>query len=109
MPMGRKIGSTQKRPLGAAMALGLLLSGCGGFEVPSMLRMRDHPAAPAAASLAPQGAASALIGDLQARRSVLLAGGAFAQVADAVLAADAGAAAAELRVARLKAEARSKN
>lgn len=109
MPKGRKIGSTLNRHIGAMTGLVMMLSGCGGLEMPSMLRMGDHPSAPAAASFAPQGAASALIADLQARRSVLPVGGPFAQVADAVLAADAGAAAAELRVARLKAEARSKN
>jgi len=52
---------------------------------------------------------SAIIDDLIARRSVLPAKGPFAQVATGVLAANKGAAAAELRVARLKAEAKSKN
>lgn len=52
---------------------------------------------------------SALISDLQARRSVLPPGGAYARVADAVLKADSGTAAAELRIARLRSEARAKN
>lgn len=52
---------------------------------------------------------STIIDDLIARRSVLPANGPFAQVALGVLAANKGAAAAELRVARLKAEAKSKN
>lgn len=52
---------------------------------------------------------SAIIDDLIARRSVLPATGPYAQVATGVLAANKGAAAAELRVARLKAEAKSKN
>jgi adhesin transport system outer membrane protein len=55
------------------------------------------------------GAQSGLILALQSRNSVLPAGGPFAAVADAVLNANQGAAAAELRVAQLRAEARSKN
>lgn len=53
-------------------------------------------------------AQSTVITDLRARRSVLPPG-AFTEVADAVLTANQGAAAAELRVARLKAEARAHN
>lgn len=52
---------------------------------------------------------SAIIDDLIARRSVIATSGPYAQVATGVLAANKGAAAAELRVARLKAEAKSKN
>jgi len=52
---------------------------------------------------------SALIDGLVARRSVLPVSGPYGQVADAVLTANKGPAAAELRVARLKAEAKSKN
>lgn len=52
---------------------------------------------------------SAVIDDLAARRSVLPASGPYARVAEAVLAASRGAAAAELRVNRLKSEARAKN
>lgn len=52
---------------------------------------------------------SAIIDDLIARRSVLPATGPYGQVASGVLAANKGPAAAELRVARLKAEAKSKN
>lgn len=54
-------------------------------------------------------APSSLIRDLQSRNSVLPQGGPFATVAEEVLAASKGAAAAELRVAQLKAEAASKN
>lgn len=52
---------------------------------------------------------SRLILDLQSRNSVLPSGGPFAAVAEEVLAASKGAAAAELRVAQLRAEAKSKN
>ncbi len=52
---------------------------------------------------------SAVIDGLIARRSVLPSKGPYSQVASAVLAANKGSAAAELRVARLKAEAKSKN
>lgn len=52
---------------------------------------------------------SSLIDDLQARQSVLDPSGPYGQVASAVLNDGAGVAAAELRVARLKAEAKSKN
>ncbi len=115
MPLGRKyragVGGVFPGP--ALMTI-VLLTGCMGREMPSMLRT-SHDASPstsivAGGALAPQaGVQSALIADLQGRRSVLVAGGAYAKVADAVLAASSGAAAAELRVARLKAEARAKN
>lgn len=52
---------------------------------------------------------SLIIADLSARRSVLPASGAYAQVAQAVLEASKGSAQAELRVARLTAQAKSKN
>jgi len=52
---------------------------------------------------------SDLIADLQSHRSILPASGPYATVASAVTEAGAGVAAAELRIARLRAEARSKN
>ncbi|MFD1807837.1 hypothetical protein ACFSHQ_05770 [Gemmobacter lanyuensis] len=52
---------------------------------------------------------SAIIGDLAARQSVLPTVGPYADVAQAVIEANAGPARAELRVARLRAEARSQN
>ncbi|MFE3836750.1 TolC family protein [Pseudogemmobacter sonorensis] len=52
---------------------------------------------------------SPLIAELTQRRSVLPAGSAYAQVADAVLEAGRASAEAELRVKRLTARARSKN
>jgi outer membrane protein, adhesin transport system len=52
---------------------------------------------------------SDLIRDLQSRNSVLVAGGPFSAVAEQVLAASQGAAAAQLRVAQLRAQAQSQN
>lgn len=113
MPVGRKNGAGVGGVFpGPALIAIVLLTGCMGREMPSMLRT-DRAASPssvAGGSLAPQSEVqSTLIADLQARRSLLPAGGPYAAVADAVVAASAGAAAAELRVARLKAEARAKN
>ncbi|WP_435256995.1 TolC family protein [Thioclava sp. FR2] len=68
------------------------------------------PADPPTAQLSRQGeVTSSLIDELQSRRSILDPAGPYGQVASAVLDAGAGVAAAELRVARLKAEAKSKN
>ncbi len=113
MPEGGKngAGAGGVAPGLTLMAI-VLLTGCMGRDVPSMLRTGDDatPFSVAGGALAPQAEVqSALIADLQARRSVLPIGGAYAKVADAVVAASAGAAAAELLVARLKAEARAKN
>lgn len=57
----------------------------------------------------PAEAQSPIIGALQARRSVLPDGSSFDRIATSVLAANARAAEAELRSARLRAEAQSKN
>jgi adhesin transport system outer membrane protein len=59
--------------------------------------------------MAQSAANSALIRDLQSRNSILPKNGPFATVAEAVLAASQGAAAAELRVAQLRAQARAQN
>lgn len=56
-----------------------------------------------------EAAGSAIISDLQARRSVLPSGSAYAQVAGPVLAANSRAAESELRSARLRAAAANKN
>jgi adhesin transport system outer membrane protein len=99
------------------------LSGCNGSGLPGVAMFGGaRPADPAASAsgsgeIARAGddaddrgeTRSALIDELVARRSVLPASGPYAQVADAVLTANQGPAAAELRVARLKAEAKSKN
>ncbi len=112
-------GRSGVTPLGLLAMAGLLLAGCmqdGAFPGVSMLagaRPSDPPPLAAGgeierASGDKQSAQSTVIADLRARRSVL-SGGAFAEVADAVLAANQGAGAAELRVARLKAEAKARN
>lgn len=115
MPMNRrKMAGFGAKRLGPVFATLTLLSGCmAGIAPPSMLRMHDKVSPNSVAAqgaLAPQAAVSSpLITDLLARQTVLPAGGAYAQVADAVVANSAGAAEAELRVARLQAEAQSKN
>ena len=93
----------------------LAVSGCNGVTFPPVAMfglgsgMKPSDAA-AVESLAPQGVVkSALIDDLRSRHTVLSSSGPYMQVADAVIAASAGVAVAELRVARLKAEAKSKN
>ncbi len=56
-----------------------------------------------------EAAQSVIISGLQSRQSVLPPGGSFDQVATAVMGASSRAAESELRAARLRAEARSKN
>ncbi len=85
----------------------VLLGGC--MEQPSRLNTAARGNVGTEDVMAGSAAQSSLIRDLQSRNSVLPAGGPFATVADQVLAASKGAAAAELRVAQLRAEARSKN
>jgi len=114
MPLGRKNGfGTGGVSLGTALGACVVLVGCGGgADVPSRFNILPGQSTVTtdAGSLAPQaGAQSALIGDLLARQSVLPPAGPYAQIADAVLNNSSGAAAAELRVARLRAEARAKN
>lgn len=92
----------------------VLLSGCLADGVPFPTRNAVDPAtAPlAAGSVRKPGTdaqSSALIADLAARRSILPATGPYAEVAQAVLDHSAGAAQAKLRVARLTAQAKSKN
>lgn len=111
MPMDRISGSgagrhLPVRPLVTLALTALLMAGCVGGSGGGATKANVDPAA---APAAPAEGGSTLIADLQARRSVLPAGSAYATVADAVLAADAGAAAAELRIARLRSEARAKN
>ncbi|MDZ7906053.1 MAG: TolC family protein [Cypionkella sp.] len=97
------------RRAGPAFAALLLLGAC--LDQPS----RMNTGAPLTGNVGTEGvmtsapAASGLIRDLQSRNSVLPQGGPFATVAEQVLAASKGAAAAELRVAQLRAGAMSKN
>ncbi|MDP5346051.1 MAG: TolC family protein [Paracoccaceae bacterium] len=73
--------------------------------------MMRKDAALAGASPHAQAAAqsSPIISALQMRHSILPPNGNFAQVTEAIINANSGAAAAELRVAQLRAEAKSKN
>jgi outer membrane protein, adhesin transport system len=102
-------GGGAARPV-FAVGLVLLLSGCLNGAGPAAVGANGTEIALAAQDKADRGEQrSAIIDDLIARRSVLPATGPYAQVARAVLAANTGAAAADLRVARLKAEAKSTN
>lgn len=83
------------------------MTGVKGPDVASKASMSVNPADPAAQ--AERAAGSERIAALQGRESVLPRGSSFDKVAGAVLSADAGTAAAELRIARLRAEAKSKN
>lgn len=123
--MGKTKGGGARCPAAATgiFALVTLLSGCAGGSGPVASMFGGAKPTDIAASrensseiaLAAEDRTdrkeqrSAIIDDLIARRSVLAANGPYDQVAATVLAANKGAAAAELRVARLKAEAKSKN
>ncbi|UYV37790.1 TolC family protein [Rhodobacteraceae bacterium D3-12] len=93
------------------------VSGCmsfgSGADGDGVTRFRGSPlgasAAAKQAKQAKQDADSIIMSDLQGRRSVLPDGSAFDKVAVPVLAANSRAAESELRVARLNAEAQSKN
>ncbi|MDU8909838.1 TolC family protein [Aestuariicoccus sp. MJ-SS9] len=97
---------TGRQALGI-LAAATLLSGCMKDEgVTRFLSAPFGPAAEAPREVAP---ASLIIAALQARQSALVEGSAYAQVAASVMAADSRVAEAELRVARLRAEAAQKN
>jgi adhesin transport system outer membrane protein len=107
MPLGRikmrmDWQNVTRRLVGfAAMSL---LAGC--FDQPSMLR--STAGAPHVMAATPSNA-SPIIASLQQRKSILPPSGPYGQLGAAILAANSGAAAAELRMAQLKAEAKSKN
>lgn len=87
----------------------ILMSGCGsGLPEVSRFKAVDLDT-PAVQKRGRDAANSLVIATLQARRSVLPRGSAFERVATPVLAANARAAESELRSARLRAEAQSKN
>lgn len=120
MNRARRHRAAAAAALAASLALGACTTG-DGFPGVSMFagqRPSDPPPLPdgqgevtrAAADRDQRTeAASPVIANLMARRSVLPAGSPAAQVAEAVLGASQGAAAAELRVARLKADAKARN
>ncbi|MDN5786761.1 TolC family protein [Pseudorhodobacter sp.] len=110
-----------KRPAAAAVTFAaiLALSGCMNGNAPGVTMAGGSDPTAIAASTQLAGAAgdtvkrgeqrSAIIDDLRTRQSVLPGQGACGQIANGVLTANKGPAAAELRVSRLKAEAKSKN
>ena len=81
----------------------------GGSRPSDPVGMAGEMGQSANAAAARGEARSVVIDDLITRKSVLSPVSPYAQVAEAVLTANKGPAAAELRVARLKAEAKSKN
>ena len=101
-------------PAQAGLILWLGLSGCVG-DVAS--RFNTDLSQPETGLTAQNGGALSedpeaggqIITDLRGRVSVLPQGGAFDQIAAGVIATSSGAAAAELRIARLKAQARATN
>ncbi len=101
---------------GPVLAALLLVSGCVGGDMPGVSMFNfgkgQGPSDPAVSEphLTGKGqVVSPLIDGLQTRGSVLVQGSPYHQVAGAVLDASKGAAQAELRVARLTAQAKSKN
>ena len=106
-------GGWGKYPHPATLISALLLAGCVGGTDASRLGAGEGLAPTDVAvpnSFAQQGSVpSMVIEGLRTRQSVLPDSGPFATVTDAVIAASAGAAVAELRVARLKAEAKAYN
>lgn len=102
---------------GPMVALTLALAGCMGGGASEGFKFGSG--GPEQASLAAGGnvsrgraeaeSKSAIIGDLLSRQTILTGNGAYTQIAQSVIEANSGPARAELRVARLKAEARSKN
>lgn len=92
-----------------ALTAALALSACTAampFGEPAS-KQAFAPSGPALATPAAHG--SAIIDDLRLRQSILPANGPYRRVADAVLANASGASQAELRMARLQAEAQAKN
>ncbi len=102
-----------KHPHPAHLIAAVLLAGCVGGDDATRFGAGEGLAPTEVSgpnSFAQDGAAqSALIEGLRTRQSVLPDAGPFASVADAVIAASAGAAVAELRVARLKSQAQANN
>ena len=92
----------------AALTLGGCVSGGGEGAVSRML-MPDRDPLPQGLGAGDAAETTPILRDLQSRRSVLAQGSAYGLVAAAVLAADSRAAEAELRSARLRARAQSRN
>ena len=97
--------------MAALCLLSACMAGGGALDVTKMgFGAGKAPADPNAPALSKQGdVTSPVISDLQSRRTVLPPGGPYAEIALAVTEAGAGVAAAELRISRLRAEAKAKN
>ena len=94
--------------IAAALAACLALPGCLGGGLPGVgMGAAARPADPALAELA--GGGSALIADLSTRPGIVPPGSPYAVIAAGVAETGRGAAAAELGMARLAAQARSRN
>lgn len=110
------MGQGVKRAIGVC-AVTLTLTGClsdmdGGFapdDFVARLKSPDPTATPKPTHTEKVNAESEIIQGLVTRRSALPSGSSFDQVATSVLAANSRAAEAELRSARLRSEAASKN
>lgn len=89
-------------------ALLALLSGCMGGGA-TATRSNIDPGLTGTAFGSEKSANSAVIRALQGKSSALVAGSAFGQVADAVLATYSGAEQTQLRMAQLRADARAQN
>ena len=100
---------------GAVCAVALTLTGClsdlggGASQVTARLKTPDNTSVARPTHTQKVNAESQIIQGLAARRSALPSGSSFDKVATAVLAANARAAESELRSARLRSEAASKN
>ncbi|MGV6839764.1 MAG: TolC family protein [Planktomarina sp.] len=104
--------SWAKLPISGVVCAAFALSGCvgGGDAAVNGAAANVQPAA--LAEIQPtelNGEPSAVIENLIARQSVLTTGSSFDTVADAVLATNARTAESELRAARLRAQAKSRN
>lgn len=112
IPQG-KSGWGKLNPHPAPLIMALVLAGCVGGNEASRSGTSEGLSPTEVSgpnSFEQEGSAqSGLIEGLRTRQSVLPESGPFAAVADGVIAASAGAAVAELRVARLKAAAKANN
>lgn len=103
-------GLTRMAVIGAMAApLSGCLSDAGGAPFVAMMATGDATATPKLSHSEKVNTESTVIQGLVARRSLLPSGSSYGDVADAVLAANARTAEAELRAARLRSEAASKN
>jgi outer membrane protein, adhesin transport system len=111
--LNKNKGGWGKGPHPAHLIAALFLAGCVGADDATRFGAGEGLGpneVTAPNSFTQQGPVqSALIEGLRNRASVLPDAGPFAAVADAVIAASAGAAVAELRVARLKSQAKANN